>query len=138
MLGYDWYINLDWNDTKKEMMESVVEEIVEEGRTTGRWPSYNELQRLYGIYLNRYWSDRWDDLTSPEVTNCMASPPPGWIGNKTNVLTWCVCHNEVHWTLASQCSTYLLLAGGCVGYEREMVAELNFHLGGALFVLGHS
>lgn len=136
MLWYDWYYS--WNDTKKEMMESVVEEIVEEGRTTGRWPSYNELQRLYDIYLPSYYPYQWDDLTSPEVTNCMASPPPGWISKKTNVWTWCLCHYEVHWTLASQCSLSLSLRG-CESSSSESmkrVASLNVLLGGALFVLG--
>ena len=133
MLGRYWYY--DWNDTKKEIMESVVEEIVEEGRTTGRWPSLNELQRLHGIYLEQWILGSWDDLTSPEVTNCMASPPPGWIGKKTNVWTWCLCHYEVHWTLASQCSTNLLLTG-CDDTIIGLGWALNFYLGGALFVLG--
>jgi len=133
MLGYDWYLYLDWNDTKKEMMESVVEEIVEEGRTTGRWPSYNELQRRFGFHL-KHW-EKWDDLTSPEVTNCMASPPPGWIGNNINVWSWCLCHYRVHWTLASQCSTNLLLTG-CGGSDFDLGWRLNFFLGGALLVLG--
>ena len=145
MFWYDWYY--DWNDAKKEMMESVAEEIVEEGRTTGRWPSYNELRRLFGREgsqweidtWNLYYSDKWDDLTSPEVTNCMASPPPGWIGKKTNVWTWCLCHYEVHWTLASQCSTSLLFFHNrceSSSSESQRVASLNFLLGGALFVLG--
>lgn len=130
---YNWH----WNDTKKEMMKSVVEEIVEEGKTTGRWPSYNELQRLYGIYLPSYYWDKWDDLTSPEVTNCMASPPPGWISKKTDVISWCLCHYEVHWTLASQCSLSLSLRGcESSSSESKRVAILNFLLGGALFVLG--
>ena len=133
MLGSDWYYG--WNDTKKEMMESVVEEIVEEGRTTGRWPSLNELKRLHGIYLEQWFLGSWDDLTSPEVTNCMASPPPGWIGKKTNVLTWCLCHYKVHWMLASQCSTSLLL-GGCDYSYYNMRWQLNWLFAGALFVLG--
>lgn len=145
MFGSDAFY---WNDTKKEMMESVAEEIVEEGRTTGRWPSYNELQRLFGRERSQweidawdlYYSDKWDDLTSPEVTNCMASPPPGWIGKKTNVWTWCLCHYKVHWTLASQCSTNLLFfQNRCENYSSEssnMVIGFNILLGGALFVLG--